>query len=183
MVYEATSSLSFVTVSGILGAVEPSAGLGLAGVALALGLAAMGSALGIGAAGQAAVGAWGKEARASKPLSFTYMIMVGAPMSQTLYAMIVMIRLDSLLRSAPELAAANAGLILGIGVATGLGEMLSAWMQGRIGAAGVRAMSDSEGKGFAFIIIALGIAETVGIFTMVLLLGMIPETAAAATPG
>jgi len=60
-------------------------------------------------------------------------------------------------------------------VATGLGEMLSAWMQGCIGAAGVRALSNSGGKGFAFILIALGIAETVGIFVMVLLLGIIPE--------
>ena len=66
-------------------------------------------------------------------------------------------------------------MLLAIGLATGLGEMLSAWMQGLIGAAGIRALSDSEGQGFAFILIALGIVETVGIFTMVFLLGMIPS--------
>jgi len=36
-------------------------------------------------------------------------------------------------------------------------------------------LSESEGKGFAFILIALGIVETVGIFTMVFMLGMIPK--------
>ncbi|HOW71815.1 MAG TPA: V-type ATP synthase subunit K [Phycisphaerae bacterium] len=180
MVSEAMSFLAHTNFSAILGAAEPAHVFGTVGVALALGLAAMGSALGIGAAGQAAAGAWGKEARSGKPLSFTYIIMVGAPISQTLYAMIVMNRLGALLEDAPDLAAANAGLMLGIGLATGLGEMFSAWMQGQIGAAGVRALSDGEGKGFAFIIIALGIVETVGIFTMVFMLGMIPAAPAAA---
>ena len=55
-----------------------------------------------------------------------------------------------------------------------MGEMISAWVQGLIGAAGIRMLSDGEGKGFAFIIIAMGIAETVGIFVMVFLLAMIP---------
>ena len=31
--------------------------------------------------------------------------------------------------------------------------MFSAWMQGLIGAAGIRAISDGEGKGFPFILI------------------------------
>ncbi len=143
------------------------------GHVLALGLAAFGSSVGIGLAGQAAAGAWAKEARAGRNLSFTYIILVGMPISQTLYAMIVMNKVSGVLANA-ELAAANAGLLLGIGIATGLGEMLSAWMQGMIGAAGIRGLSDSEGKGLAFIIIAMGIAETVGIFTFVFLLGMIP---------
>jgi V/A-type H+-transporting ATPase subunit K len=147
---------------------------GLLGIALALGLGAFGSSMGIGAAGQAAAGAWAKEGKAGKNLSFTYIIMIGAPISQTLYAMIVMNNMAGLLTKAPALAAENAGLLLGIGIATGLGEMLSAWMQGLIGAAGIRALSESEGKGFAFIIIALGIVETVGIFTMVFMLMVIP---------
>jgi F0F1-type ATP synthase membrane subunit c/vacuolar-type H+-ATPase subunit K len=60
------------------------------GDVLALGMAATGSAIGIGLAGQAAAGAWAKEARAGRNLSFTYIILVGMPISQTLYAMIVM---------------------------------------------------------------------------------------------
>jgi len=151
--------------------------LGQVGVVLMLGMAAFGSSMGIGAAGHAAAGAWGKEGKAGRTLSFTYIIMVGAPISQTLYAMIVMNKIAEVLKN-PEFAAANAGLLLGIGLFTGLGEMISAWIQGLIGAAGVRALSENEGKGFAFVLIALGIIETVGIFTMVFMLGMIPKPGA-----
>ncbi len=95
------------------------------------------------------------------------------PISQTLYAMIVMMNMRSVYAN-PEVAVADAGLLMGVGLAVGMAEMLSAWMQGLIGAAGIRALCDGEGKGLAFIIIALGIVETVGIFAMVFLLGMIP---------
>jgi V/A-type H+-transporting ATPase subunit K len=147
--------------------------LGQMGGVLALGLGALGSSLGIRDAGQAAAGAWAKEGKAGKGLSFTYIILIGMPISQTLYAMIVMNNIASVLKN-PEVAAANWGLLFGIGIATGLGEMFSAWFQGVIGAAGIRSLSESEGKGFAFIVIAMGIIETVGIFTMVFMLGMIP---------
>ena len=147
--------------------------LGQMGDVLALGLAAIGSAVGIGMAGQAAAGAWAKEGKAGKTLSFTYIILLGMPISQTLYAMIVMGKMGKVLENV-EVAAANAGLLLGIGLAAGMGEMLSAWLQGLTGAAGIRALSESEGKGFAFLLIAMGIVETVGIFTMVFLLGMVP---------
>ena len=151
------------------------------GDVLALGLAAagpfverfQGSALGIGLAGQAAVGAWAKEARSGRPLNFTYIILLGMPLSQTLYGMIVMLNMRNVLNHA-ELTVDNAGLLLGIGIATGIAELFSAWMQGLIGAAGVRCLSDGQGKGFAFVIIAMGIAETVGIFAMIFLLMMIP---------
>lgn len=153
--------------------------LGQMGIVLMLGLAAFGSSVGIGAAGQSAAGAWGKAGKAGKTLNFTYIILLGMPISQTLYAMIVMNKLGQVLQNS-EVAIANAGLIFGIGLATGLGEMLSAWMQGLIGAAGIRSLSESEGKGFAFLLIAMGIVETVGIFTMVFLLGMVPALPAAA---
>lgn len=144
------------------------------GGVMALGLAALGSAIGIGLAGQAAAGAWAKEARAGRRLSFSYIILLGMPISQTLYAMIVMNNMRRVFANS-EIMVSDAGLLFGIGLATGLGEMLSAWMQGLVGAAGIRALSEGEGKGFAFIIIAMGIVETVGIFTMVFLLGMIPS--------
>jgi len=149
------------------------------GVVLMFGMGALGSACGIVAAGQAAAGAWGKEGKAGKTLSFTYIICVSAPITQTLYSMIVMNKISEVLKF-PDVAVANAGLLLAIGIATGLGEMMSAWFQGLIGAAGIRSLSESGGKGFAFILIALGIIETVGIFTMVFMLGMIPKVPAAA---
>jgi len=137
--------------------------LGQLGAALAVGLAAVGSSLGCGAAGMSAAGAWARDAKAGKGLRFIYVILVSMPITQTVYAFIVMNLMI------PKLAAAeaNAGLLLSVGIATGLGEMLSAWMQGAIGAGGCRMLSDSEGKGFALVLIAMGIAETVGIFTLV----------------
>lgn len=147
--------------------------LGETGDVICLGMAAVGSSVGIGLSGQAAAGAWAREARAGQPMRFTYIILLGMPMSQTLYALIVMNQMRAVFANT-ELAINEAGMLLGIGIATGLGEMLSAWMQGLIGAAGIRALSDSEGKGLAFIIIAMGVIETVGIFTMVFMLGMIP---------
>ena len=157
--------------------------LGQMGIALALGMAAVGSAVGIGRAGVSAAGAWGKEAKAGKALRFTYIILVALPLSQTLYAMIVMNTMRDamagLLSANPNMPLATAGVFLGVGLAAGLGEMLSAWMQGLVGAAGCRAMSEGEGKGLAFIIIAMGIVETVGIFTFVFLNGVITNLAVA----
>jgi len=148
--------------------------LGEMGTVMSLGMAGLGSAVGIGIAGQAAAGAWAKEARAGRNLSFTYIILVGMPISQTLYAMIVMVNMRTVFDNV-DVTIADSGLLMGIGLATGLAEMLSAWMQGMVGGAGIRALSDGEGKGLAFIIIAMGIVETVGIFAMVFLLGMIPS--------
>jgi len=53
------------------------------------------------------------------------------------------------------------------GGAGGRAERFSAGVQGAIGAAAVRALSEGENKGFAFMIIAMGIAETVGLFGFV----------------
>ena len=137
--------------------------LGQLGLGLTLGLAAIGSALGIGAAGRAAAGAWAKEAKAGKPLNFSYIILTGMPLSQTIYAFVLM------------LVGLKAGIVEnGIGLAGGLAELFSAWMQGKIGAAACRAISEGEGKGLAFMIIAMGIVETVGLFGFVFLLLMIP---------
>jgi F0F1-type ATP synthase membrane subunit c/vacuolar-type H+-ATPase subunit K len=77
----------------------------------------------------------------------------------------------------PQIIAANAGAFFSIGLAAGLGELFSAWMQGVIGASGIRAMSESEGAPFAFTLIGMGIAETVGIFSFVLMFLMMPAAA------
>jgi len=140
--------------------------LGQLGAGLAVGLAAVGSSLGVGEAGASAAGAWAKDAKAGKPLRFLYVVLVSAPITQTVYGFVVMNQMSGKLAT----AGVNGGLLLGIGLAAGLGEFLSAWMQGRIGAAGCRMLSDTDGKGFAPILIALGIAETVGIFTLIFML-------------
>ena len=148
--------------------------LGQLGFALPLGLGAVGSALGIGAAARAAAGAWAKEGKAGKPLDFKYLILVGLPLTQTFYGFLMLfVGLRSRVYDA-EMLTRHAGALFSIGLACGLGELFSAWLQGLIGASGVRCMSEGEGKGLAFIIMAAGIVETVGIFSFILLWLMLP---------
>jgi len=148
---------------------------GQLGLALSLGLGAVGSALGIGAAARAAAGAWAKEAKAGKRLNFSYIILTGMPLSQTIYGFILMLVGLSGPVNNPAILAKNAGALLSIGIAGGLAELFSAWVQGLIGAAGCRALSEGEGKGLVFIIIAMGIVETVGLFGFVFLLLVMPK--------
>ena len=150
--------------------------LGQMGMGLTLGLGALGSALGIAAAGRAAAGAWAKEAKAGKPLNFSYIILTGMPLSQTIYAFILMlVGLAPAITGTNPITATHAGTLFGIGLAGGLAEFFSAWMQGKIGAAACRAISEGEGKGLVFMIIAMGIVETVGLFGFVFLLLVMPK--------
>ena len=147
---------------------------GQLGYALPLGLGAVGSALGIGAAARTAAGAWAKEAKAGKPFDFKYIILIGMPLTQTFYGFLLLfVGLKGAVDN-PAILAAHSGELFSIGLGCGLGELFSAWQQGIIGAAGVRCMSDGGGKGLAFIIIAAGIVETVGLLSFVLLWLMIP---------
>ena len=149
--------------------------LGQMSMGLVLGGATVGSALGIGAVGRAAAGAWAKEAKAGKPLNFSYIILIGMPLSQTIYGFILMlVGLAPLITGDNPITAKHAGTLLGIGLAGGLAELFSAWMQGLIGAAACRAISEGEGKGLVFMIIAMGIVETVGLFGFVFLLLVLP---------
>ncbi|MBF0408321.1 MAG: V-type ATP synthase subunit K [Candidatus Riflebacteria bacterium] len=144
------------------------ASLGKMAGGLVLGLGGIGSCLGILAAGKAAAGAWANEGKAGKNLSFPYIIMIAAPISQTLYAMILMNKMKDVIKTTaggltPELSM----LLLGVAIGCGIIELISAYCQGLIGAAGIRCLNENGGKGFAFLLIALGIIETVGIFGMV----------------
>ena len=62
----------------------------VAGAIACLGLAGAGSAFGTGFASAAAVGAWKKCYAANKPAPFLLLSFVGAPITQTLYGMILM---------------------------------------------------------------------------------------------
>ena len=62
----------------------------VAGSIACLGLAGAGSAFGTGLAAAAAVGAWKKCYAANKPAPFLLLSFVGAPITQTLYGMILM---------------------------------------------------------------------------------------------
>lgn len=138
--------------------------------------ATLGSSLGIGAAAQAAAGAWAKEAKAGKPLNFSYIILTGMPLSQTIYGFILMlVGLSPLVTGENAITSVHPGTLLGIGIAGGIAELASAWIQGLIGAAGCRSISEGQGKGLVFIIITMGIVETVGLFGFVFLLLVLPK--------
>ena len=149
--------------------------VGQLSMGLVLAGATVGSALGIGAVGSAAAGAWAKEAKAGKTLNFSYIILIGMPLSQTIYGFILMlVGLAPLVTGDNPVTAEHAGTLLGIGLAGGLAEFFSAWIQGLIGAGACRALSEGEGKGLVFMIIAMGIVETVGLFGFVFLLLVLP---------
>jgi len=138
---------------------------GLISMGAVLAFAAIGSALGAGEAGQSAIGAWKKCYAQNKPAPFLLIAFVGAPLTQTIYGLIVM----GAIRTAAASGKADPWMLLGAGFG-GLAMGMSAWFQGRSGAAACDAYVDS-GKGFANYILVLGILETVALFVMVFLLG------------
>jgi V/A-type H+-transporting ATPase subunit K len=149
------------------------------GGAMALSMGALGSCLGVGAAGPAAVGAWKKCYLQNKAAPFVLVTFIGAPLSQTIYGMILMNQMAAKVTASAsvsaDVAAANAAnwpAMVGMGLFGGLAIGLSAWIQGRIGASAADAMAET-GKGFGNYLMALGIIETVALFVMVFIAGLL----------
>ena len=133
---------------------------GMLGAAICMGIAAIGSAIGIGIAGQGAIGAWKRCYVNNKPAPFILTVFAGAPLTQTIYGFLLMnIKLKTL-------GAANPGMALGLGIASGLAMCFSAIAQGKAGAAGSDALGET-GKGFAQYIMVVGLCESVALFSMV----------------
>ena len=134
--------------------------LGKLGGAAILGLSAVGSALGTGTASLAAIGAWKKCYAQNKLAPFMLVAFIGAPLSQTIYGFIVMLQV---------VAAANKGVpaeaLVGVGIFGGLAIGFSAWQQGKTGAAASDALAET-GQGMANYFMAIGIVETVALFTL-----------------
>jgi len=139
--------------------------MGLLGFAAALGLAAVGSAAGIGVAGMAAIGAWKKCYAQNRNAPFLLVAFVAAPLTQTIYGFILMMTLT---RATVTPSAAQ----LGIGLFGGAAIGTSAFFQGKIAAASSDAFAETS-KGFGQYVIALGLIESVALFTMVFLLAFI----------
>ncbi|MCM8778195.1 MAG: V-type ATP synthase subunit K [Candidatus Omnitrophica bacterium] len=134
------------------------------GLGAVLSLSAIGSGLGAGIAAMAAVGSWKKAFSQNKVAPFLMVAFVGAPLTQTVYGMIIMNRMAELV---------NKGIHLwGIGIFSGLAMGLSALMQGKAAAVACDALGET-GKGFANYIVVLGIIETVALFVMVFTLGVL----------
>jgi V/A-type H+-transporting ATPase subunit K len=136
--------------------------LGTLGAMGALCFAAIGSALGTGAAGAAAIGAWKKCYAQGKTAPMKLVTFVGAPLSQTIYGMILLFVING--KAAEGTAYPS---LLGGGIIAGMAMGFSAWLQGKAGAAGSVALAET-GEGFTNYLTALGVIETVAIFVMVL---------------
>ncbi|MDD5155185.1 MAG: V-type ATP synthase subunit K [Candidatus Omnitrophica bacterium] len=127
------------------------------GAILVLGLAALGSAFGTGIAGMSAIGAWKKNFSQNKPASFMLVVFTAAPLTQTVYGMIVMRQLMEI---------ANKGQYLwSVGAFAGLAIGLSALWQGKCAAVASDAMGET-GKGFGNYLVVLGMTETVALLVM-----------------
>ena len=140
------------------------------GFSAVLALSAVGSAFGAGIAGMAAVGAWKKAFAQNKPASFMLVAFVGAPLTQTIYGMIVMNKMAEVVTR----GVFNYLAFLGILCGTAIGA--SALMQGKAAAAACDAQGET-GKGFGNYIVILGIIETVALFVMAFCLGLIGKIA------
>jgi len=140
---------------------ETAAEIGRIGAVSAMALAAVGSGLGAYYGGAGAAGAWKKMTSQGKPASFTLITFVGAPLSQTIYGMILMITM---------VGKADAGYdpwaLLGVGIVAGLGMGVSAYGQGKVGAYCADALAET-GQGFSNYLAVIGIVETVAIFVLV----------------
>jgi V/A-type H+-transporting ATPase subunit K len=134
--------------------------LGKMGGAAMLGLSAVGSGLGAGVAAMAAVGAWKKCYAQNKLAPFMLVAFIGAPLSQTIYGFIIM---RAIIKAA--LAGAAWQALVGAGIFGGLAMGISAWMQGKAGASCSDALAET-GQGTANYFMAIGIIETVALFTL-----------------
>ena len=143
-----------------------------------IGFAAIGSAYGCGSASCAAMGAWKKCYAQNKPAPFQLLIFAGAPLSQTIYGMIVMF---IVMGGAANVAAATAGQWIAyslVGILAGIAMGVSALWQGISAAAACDAFAET-GKGFANQLMALGIVETVAIFVLAFSIVLLSSLGAA----
>ena len=127
----------------------------------AIGFSAIGSAYGTGIAASSAIGAWKKCYMQNKTAPFQLLIFAGAPLSQTIYGMILMFSIMYSDISRPGVWIAY----MTVGVLAGIAMGLSALLQGTAAAAASDAFAES-GKGFTNLLMCLGIIETVAIFVM-----------------
>lgn len=145
---------------------------GLGDLGFSLALAAVGSALGTGYAGMAAIGAWKRAFILNKAAPFILIAFVGAPLSQTIYGMILR---NAII--AANLPVSTYPLQIILGLVAGLAIGASAAMQGKAGAKAADALAET-GKGFGNYIMVLGVIETVALFVMVFTMTALPTLAA-----
>ena len=146
--------------------------LTVAGAVACLALSGLGSAIGTGLAAAGAVGAWKKCYAQNRPAPFLLLAYVGAPITQTLYGMILMFTMIG----TKVVTGGGIGMLI-LGIFAGLGIGMSAIFQGRAGGCAADAQGETS-QGFTNNLAALGIVETTAIFVMVFTLIAVGKLAA-----
>ena len=141
---------------------------GFGDMSVSLAVAAVGSALGTAVAGMSAIGAWKRAFAQNQAAPFILIAFVGAPLSQTIYGMI----LRNAIRAA-NLPPETYKYQMLIGLVAGFAMGMSAYMQGKAGAKAADALAET-GKGFGNYIMVLGVIETVALFVMVFTMTALP---------
>ena len=142
---------------------------GFGDMSISLAIAAVGSALGTGVAGMSAIGAWKRAFSQNKTAPFILVAFVGAPLSQTIYGMILR---NAIVGANLPPESYTYQMILGLFAGFAMG--LSAFMQGKAGAKAADALGET-GKGFGNYIMVLGVIETVALFVMVFTMTALPN--------
>ena len=142
---------------------------GLGDLSICLAIAAIGSALGTGVAGMAAIGAWKRAYLQNKAAPFNLVAFVGAPLTQTIYGMILRNSIQT-----ANLPPASYQYQMILGAFAGFAIGMSAFMQGRAAAKAADALAET-GKGFGQYMMVIGVIETVAIFVMVFTMTAIPK--------
>jgi V/A-type H+-transporting ATPase subunit K len=142
---------------------------GLGDLSICLAIAAIGSALGTGVAGMAAIGAWKRAYLQNKAAPFILVAFVGAPLTQTIYGMILRNSIQT-----ANLPPASYQYQMILGAFAGFAIGMSAFMQGRAAAKAADALAET-GKGFGQYMMVIGVIETVAIFVMVFTMTAIPK--------
>ena len=142
---------------------------GFGDLSISLAIAAVGSALGTGMAGLSAIGAWKRAFSQNKAAPFILVAFVGAPLSQTIYGMILRNAIQG--ANLPPETYLNQLLL---GLFAGIAMAMSAYMQGKAGAKAADALAET-GKGFGNYIMVLGVIETVALFVMVFTMTALPS--------
>jgi V/A-type H+-transporting ATPase subunit K len=117
----------------------------------------------------AAVGAWKRAYMNNKAAPFILIAFVGAPLSQTIYGMI----LRNAIKGA-NLPPESYIYQMLLGLFAGLAIAMSAIFQGKIGAKAADALAET-GKGFGNYIMTIGVVETVALFVMVFTMTALPK--------
>lgn len=145
-------------------------GLAKIGAVSAISIAAIGSAIGTGTAGMASIGAWKKCYAQSKSAPFLLLIFIGAPLSQTIYGMILMNAFVGKIEA--ENGAETWPVFIVAGILAGVAMAMSAAWQGKAGAAGADALAET-GQGFGNYLMTIGVVETVALFVLVFIQGAV----------